>query len=84
MQFLPISMMSCLFSIVFDDDIVDIEKSNIICSPVFVVDDFFGIFSHRGKVKHELRVPIHELRVQIYELRVQIHELRVQIHELED
>ena len=33
---------SCLFSILLNDDIVDIETPNIICSLTFVVNEFSG------------------------------------------
>ena len=35
-----------LIFFVFDDDIVDIEKSDEICSPTFIVDEFPGLFLH--------------------------------------
>ena len=37
---------SCLFSILLNDDIVDIEKPDEIYSPTFVVDEFLGLFLH--------------------------------------
>ena len=45
MQFLPLYT-SCLFSILLNEDIVDIEKTDGICSLTFVVDDFSGLFIH--------------------------------------
>ena len=38
---------SCLFSILFNVDIVGIEKSDGICSPSFVVDEFSTTFQLR-------------------------------------
>ena len=35
---------SCLFSMLLNDDILDIEKPDRICSPNFVVDEFSGLF----------------------------------------
>ena len=37
---------SCLFSMLQNEDIVDIEKPDGICSFTFVVDEFSGLFSH--------------------------------------
>ena len=37
---------SCLFSMLLNDDIVDNEKPNGICSLTFVVDEFSGLFLH--------------------------------------
>ena len=34
----------CLFPMLLNDDIVDIEKPNGICSTTFVVDDFSALF----------------------------------------
>ena len=34
---------SCLFSMLLNDDIVDIEKPEGICSPTFVLNEFFRI-----------------------------------------
>ena len=42
MQSLP----SCLFSMLLNDDIVDIEKPDGICSLTFAVDKFSGSFLH--------------------------------------
>ena len=37
-----------------NDDIVDIEKPNVICSPAFVVDEFSTFFLHPSvfSIKH--------------------------------
>ena len=37
-----------------NDDIVDIEKPDGICSPTFVVDEFSGLFLHSSifSIKH--------------------------------
>ena len=37
-----------------NDDIVDIEKPDGICSPTFVVDEFSGLFLHPSifSIKH--------------------------------
>ena len=35
---------SCLFSMLLNDDIVDIEKFDGICLPTFVVNEFSGLF----------------------------------------
>ena len=43
MQSLPLYT-SCLFSIFLNDDIVDIEKPDGICSPTFGVDEFSKLF----------------------------------------
>ena len=45
MQTLP-PYRSCLFSMLLNDDIVDTEKPDGICSPTFVADKFSGLFSH--------------------------------------
>ena len=37
---------SCLFSMLLNEDIVDIEKPHGICSLTFVVDEFSGLFLH--------------------------------------
>ena len=37
---------SCLLSIYLNDDIVDAEKPNGICSPTFVAHEFSGLFLH--------------------------------------
>ena len=37
---------SCLFSMLLNDDIVDIEKPDGICSLTFVVDEFSALFLH--------------------------------------
>ena len=42
-QFLPLYT-SCLFSMLLNEDIIDIEKSNGICLLTFVVDQFSGLF----------------------------------------
>ena len=36
----------CLFSMLLNEDIVDIEKPDGICSLTFVVDEFSGLFLH--------------------------------------
>ena len=36
----------CLFSILSNAHIVDIEYPETICSPIFVVEDFSGFFAH--------------------------------------
>ena len=43
MQTLP-RYTSCLFSMLLNDNITDIEKSDGICSPTFVVNEFSGLF----------------------------------------
>ena len=45
---------SCLFSRLLNDDIVDIEKPDGICSPVLFVDEFSGLFLHPSmfSIKH--------------------------------
>ena len=52
-QFLPLHT-SCLFSMLLNDDIVDIEKPDGICSLTVVVDEFSGLFLHPSifSVKH--------------------------------
>ena len=45
MQSLPLYM-SCLFSMLLDEDIADIEKPNGIYLLTFVVDEFSGLFLH--------------------------------------
>ena len=35
-----------LFSMLVNEDIVDIEKPDGICSPTFAVDEFSGLFLH--------------------------------------
>ena len=37
---------SCLCSMLLNDEIVDIQKPDGICSPTFVANDFSGIFLH--------------------------------------
>ena len=37
---------SCLFSMLLNDNIVEIEKLDGKCSPSFVVDEFSGLFLH--------------------------------------
>ena len=37
---------SCLFSMLLNDDILDTEKPDGICSFTFVVDEFSGLFLH--------------------------------------
>ena len=36
----------CLFSMLLNDDIVDIQNSDGICSLTFVVDELSGLFLH--------------------------------------
>ena len=36
----------CLISMLLNEDIVDIEKLDEICSLTFVVDEFSGLFLH--------------------------------------
>ena len=45
---------SCLFSMLLNDDIVDIEKSDGICLPISVADEFSGLFLHSSifSIKH--------------------------------
>ena len=45
MRYLPLYT-SCLFSVSSNNDILDIEKPDGICSPTFVVGDFLGLFLH--------------------------------------
>ena len=44
----------CLLSMYLNDDIVDIEKPDVICLLTFVVDEFWGLFSHLSifSIKH--------------------------------
>ena len=53
LQSLPLYA-SCLFSMLLNDNIVDIEKSDGICSPTFVVDELSGLFLHASvfSMKH--------------------------------
>ena len=44
-QFLPLYT-SCLFSMLLNEDIVDIEKPDGICSLTFVGHEFSGLFLH--------------------------------------
>ena len=37
---------SCLYSILLNDDVVDIDKPDGICSLTFVTDEFSGLFLH--------------------------------------
>ena len=41
---------SCLFSIFLNDDIVDIEQPDGMCSPTFVVNKFSGLLLHHQSV----------------------------------
>ena len=45
---------SCLFSMLLNDDIVDIEKPDGICSPTFDVDEFPRFYLHPSisSIKH--------------------------------
>ena len=45
MQFLPLHT-SCLLSMLFNDDIVDIAKPDGICSLFFVEEEFSELFLH--------------------------------------
>ena len=45
MQSLPLYIL-CLFAMFLNDDIVDIEKLDGICSLTFAVDKFSGLFLH--------------------------------------
>ena len=45
MQSLPLYT-ACLFSLHFNDDIVDIEKPDGTYIPTFVVDELLGLFLH--------------------------------------
>ena len=45
MQSLPLYR-SCLFSMLLNEDIVDIEKLDGICLLTFLVDEFSGLFLH--------------------------------------
>ena len=53
MQSLPLYA-SCLISMLLNDDMLDIEKPNGICSPTFVVDELSGLFLHPSifSIKH--------------------------------
>ena len=54
-QSLPLHR-SCLFPMLLNEDIVDIEKSDEICSLIFVLDDFSGLFLHPSvfSMKHSI------------------------------
>ena len=39
---------SCLFPMILNDDIVITAKTDRICSPTFVVDEFSGLFLERS------------------------------------
>ena len=45
---------SFLFSVLLNDDIVDIKKPDGTCSPTFVVNEFSGLFLHPSifSIKH--------------------------------
>ena len=45
---------SCLFSMLFNDDIIDTEKPDRICLPTFAVNGFSGLFLRRliFSIKH--------------------------------
>ena len=45
MQSLPLHT-ACLFSMLLNDDIIDIENPDGIRSPIFVVDEFSGLYLH--------------------------------------
>ena len=45
MQSLPLNT-TCLFSMLLNEDIVDIEKPDGLCSLTFVVDQLPGLFLH--------------------------------------
>ena len=53
MQSLPLYT-SCLFSMLLNDDIVDTENSDRLCSPTSVVYEFSGLFLHPSvfSIKH--------------------------------
>ena len=53
MQSLPLYTL-CLFSILLHDDILGIEKPNIICSPTFDVDEFPGflLYPSNFSIRH--------------------------------
>ena len=57
MQSLPLDI-SCLFSIVLNDDVGDIEKADGKCSPTSVADEFSGLFLHPSifSIKHSRAV----------------------------
>ena len=44
----------CLFSLLLNENIVDIEKPDGLCSLTFVVDEFSGLFLHPSifSIKH--------------------------------
>ena len=44
-QYLPLYK-SCLFSMLLNEDIVDIEKPDGICLLIFVADEFLKLFLH--------------------------------------
>ena len=44
-QSLPL-FTSCLFSMLLNDDILDTEKPDGICLPIFVMNEFLGLFLH--------------------------------------
>ena len=44
-QYLPLYK-SCLFSMLLNEDIVDIEKPDGICLLIFVADEFLELFLH--------------------------------------
>ena len=46
-QTLPLHT-SCLFSMLLNDNIVDIGKSDGICLPTFVVNEFSALFLHQS------------------------------------
>ena len=52
MQSLP--LYTCLFFMLLNDDTVDTEKLDEVCSPTFVVDEFSGLFLHPSifSIKH--------------------------------
>ena len=53
MQSLPLYA-SCLFSMLLNDNIVEMKKAEGICLPTFSVDDFSGLFIHPSifSIKH--------------------------------
>ena len=39
---------SCLFFMLLDDDVLDIEKLDGICSPIFFIDELSGLILRRS------------------------------------
>ena len=59
MQSLPLNT-SCLFSILLNDDIVDIENPDVICLFTFFVDEISRLLLHpsRFSIKHSRSLPL--------------------------